>query len=81
MGCCRILVEKAGADGAANLPNGAFRTWCQKNPSKSASVIHGARADDALAKRFVTFALQAANDINGAIDFIKTYTDDRRVSG
>jgi hypothetical protein len=81
MECCRILVEKADNDGAANLPNGAFRTWCQHNPSKGASVIQDAQTGDALAKRFATFALQAANDIDSAIKFVKTYDDDRRLSG
>jgi hypothetical protein len=57
MECCKILVEKAGADGVANEPNGAFRSWCESNPSKGAKVIHHARVDDPLAKRFVTFAL------------------------
>jgi hypothetical protein len=34
-----------------------------------------------LPKQFVTFALQAANDIDGAIDLIQTHADDRRLSG
>ena len=81
MECCRILIEHAGADGAATQPNGAFRTWCQNNPSEGATVIREARAGDDLAKRFVTFALQAADDIDSAIDFVQSYADDRRVSG
>lgn len=81
MECCKSLVDKAGSDLAAGQPNGAFRMWCEHNPSKGASVIQEARADDALAKRFVTFALQAANDIDGAINFVETYADDRRLSG
>lgn len=60
MECCRILVEKAGTDLAANQPNGAFRTWCKNNPSQAATIIRDAQAGDALAKQFVTFALQAA---------------------
>lgn len=81
MECCRILIERAGADGAATQPNGAFRTWCQINPNEGTVVIRRARAGDDLAKRFVTFALQAANDIELAIDFVQSYTDDRRLSG
>jgi hypothetical protein len=81
MECCRILIEKAGADGAATQPNGAFRTWCHDNPNEGAAVIREARAGDELAKRFVTFALQAAADIDSAIDFVRSYADDRRVSG
>jgi len=81
MECCRILVEQAGADLAATQPNGAFRTWCRNNPKEGAVVIRGARAGDELAKRFVTFALEATKDIDLAIDFVQSYADDRRTSG
>jgi hypothetical protein len=81
MECFRILIEKAGSDLIANQPNDAFRKWCQNNPTKGASVVQDARAGDPLAKRFVTFALQAANDVDGAIEFVETYADDRRLSG
>lgn len=81
MECCRILIEQAGADGAATQPNAAFRTWCQNNPDKGVEVIRKARAGDELAKKFVTFALQAADDIDSAIDFVQSYADDRRISG
>lgn len=81
MGCCRILIERGGADFAAALPNGAFRAWCRSNPSEGAAVILNARAGDDLARRFVTFALHAAEDIDAAIDFVQSYTDDRRLSG
>ena len=81
MECCRILIEKGGSDLAANQPNGAFRTWCKNNPSQAATIIRDAQAGDVLAKQFVTFALQAANDIDGAIDLIQSYADDRRLSG
>lgn len=81
MECCRILVERAGADGAATLPNEAFRAWCQINPSEVGVVVHGAQIGDELAKRFVVFALQASNDIESAVYFVLSYTDDRRVSG
>jgi hypothetical protein len=81
MECCRILIEKAGNDLAANQPNVAFRTWCERNPSSGAIVIQDAQAGNVLAKRFVPFALQPTNDIDRAIDFVKTYDDDRRLSG
>ena len=81
MECCRILIEQAGADGAATQPNGAFLAWCQNNPNEGAVVIREARTGNELAKRFVTFALQAANDIDSAIDFVQSYVDDRQVFG
>lgn len=81
MECCRVLIEQAGSDVAAMQPNDAFRLWCQNNPDGGALVIREARAGDELAKRFVTFAMQAAGDIDSAIDFVRSYDDDRRVSG
>jgi hypothetical protein len=81
MECCRILIERGGNDLAANQPNGAFRTWCERNPRSGATVIQEAQAGNALAKGFLTFALQASNDIDSAINFVKTYDDDRRLSG
>lgn len=81
MECCRILIDLAGNDGAATEPNRAFCIWCQNNPDEGATVIRKAQAGDGLAKQFVTFALQAANDVNSAINFIGSYTDKRRLSG
>jgi hypothetical protein len=79
MECCRTLIERAGADGAAGQPNEAFRQWCVNNPAERAFVISGARSGEDLAKRFVTFALQAAGDVATAIDFVKSYDDERRL--
>jgi hypothetical protein len=80
MECCRILIEQAGSDGAASQPNGAFRKWCQNNPADSAAVVRQARSGDGLARRFVTFALQASEDVPEAVDFIQSFDDDRRLS-
>jgi hypothetical protein len=81
MECCRTLIERAGTDLAAGQPNDAFRLWCQNNPEQGASVIDSARTGDALANRFVTFALQARGDVTTAIDFIQSYDDERRLYG
>lgn len=81
MECCRILIERAGDDGAAYMPNGAFRQWCKGNPDSVADIIRDAKVGNELAKRFVTFALQGINDIETAIVFVRTYDDDRRPSG
>ena len=81
MECCRALIEQAGADGAAGQPNDAFRLWCQNNPAEGALVIGKARSGDDLAKRFVTFALQAAGNVELAIDFVQSYDDERRLFG
>ena len=81
MECCRILVERGGTALAAVQPNAAFRSWCQNHPDEGALVIGNAWAGDGLAKQFVTFALQATNDANSAIDFVQSFSDDRRLSG
>lgn len=81
MECCRALIEQAGADGAAALPNEAFRLWCQNNADQGALVISEARSEDDLAKQFVTFALQAAGNVELALDFVQSYDDERRLFG
>jgi hypothetical protein len=81
MECCRALIEQAGADGAAGQPNEAFRLWCQNNPAEGELIISKARSGDDLAKRFVTFALQAAGNVEIAVDFVQSYDDERRLFG
>jgi len=66
---------------ASNQPNGAFRLWCERNPSERSKLLDSAEAGDGLAREFLTFALQAANDPARAINFIKKCPDDRRLSG
>jgi hypothetical protein len=80
MECCHILIEKAGNDGAASQPNGAFRKWCQNNAADGAVVIREARSGDQLARKFVTFALQASENVQEAVDFVRSFDDDRRLS-
>ena len=80
MECCRILIEMAGADGAASQPNGAFRKWCQNNAADAELVVCEARSGDQLARKFVTFALQASENVQEAVDFVRSFDDDRRLS-
>jgi hypothetical protein len=81
MECCWKLIELAGEDGASGRPYEAFRLWCQNNPDEGAEVISGARAGDELPKRFTGAALQANGDVEQAISFVQSYSDDRRLSG
>lgn len=81
MACCRTLIERAGNDGVAHMPNGAFRQWCKRNLEDAAGVIRDAKAGDDLAMQFVTFALQGANDIETATEFVREYDDNRRLYG
>lgn len=81
MECCRVLVERGGNDLASNQPNVAFRKWCENNPSEGETVIASARNGDELARRFVTFALQASENVDEAVNFIAAFDDDRRLFG
>lgn len=81
MACCQTLIERAGNDGVAHMPNGAFRQWCKRNLEEAAGVIRNAKAGDDLAMQFVTFALQGANDIETATEFVREYDDNRRLYG
>lgn len=78
---CRALVEQAGPDGAARRPKDAFRIWCESNRAEADKVIGAARASDDLARGFLAFALQAADDADRAIEIVRAYDDDRRLSG
>jgi hypothetical protein len=68
-------------DGAARRPKNAFLSWCESNRAEANKVISEARAGDALARGFLAFALQAAGDPDQAIDFVRSYDDDRRPAG
>lgn len=81
MQCCQSLVEQAGADGAALRPKNAFLSWCGSNRVEANKVIGEARAGDPLARGFLASALQAVGDPDQAIDFVRSYDDDRRLAG
>jgi len=66
MACVEALVERGGADLAANYPNSAFREWCLRDASRAREVIATARAGDLLAGRYLTFALEALGDVSEA---------------
>jgi hypothetical protein len=76
-----LLVEKGGADLLANEPNGAFKRWCAADLTRAQSVIEVAKRGDELAKKFLTFALSANEDVSEAIGFVEGYSDSRRLSG
>lgn len=74
------LVSKAGQDLAANQPNAALKAWLAEDIQRSQAVIAKAEANEGLAVRHATFALQASNDIDRAMKWLDEYTDSRRVS-
>lgn len=56
------MVALGGDDGAANMPNGALKAWCAKDPARSEALIAVAGAGDARAVRALTFPLEALGD-------------------
>ncbi len=60
------LVTRGGNDGAANLPNAAFREWCKRAPHRSAVVVEAAIEGAPLANKFLIFALEASMDVTTA---------------
>lgn len=80
MRCVDALVLKAGADMAANLPNAAFRKWCEVDLDRASEVIELAKGGDELACKSLSFALNAGNLIEEARGFVENYTDERRLA-
>lgn len=81
MATCAALVDKAGPDLGAGLPNLAFEEWCRNHAQQAASVVRCARQGDPLSKRFLPFVLTGTKKIKAALDFAKNYDDDRRLAG
>jgi hypothetical protein len=79
MACVEALVNRGGEDMAANQPNVAFREWCKKVPQRARKVIKAACEGDELAKRHLTFALEAINAIAEARQIALAYDDVRRL--
>jgi hypothetical protein len=79
MQCIDSLVRQAGADGAAGSPNKAFQDWCKRDPKRARKVIKMARANKALAKSLLVFALIGANAIKDAQSLARKYNDVRRL--
>lgn len=55
----RVLVAKAGADGAAFLPNMAFREWCKKSSARAAAGLELIKRDPGLYTDVSAFILEA----------------------
>ncbi len=81
MRAVKALVEKGGNDGAANMPNGAFRAWCAKDPARARLVVEQADNGNTLAICHLAFALEALGDVALACATVAKYSDERRRSG
>lgn len=80
MVCVDALVIHGGEDMVATKPNAAFRTWCKKDLRRAREIIDAAQADDDLAIRHLTFALEAIHGITDARQIALLYNDSRRLS-
>jgi hypothetical protein len=74
------LVEKAGNDLAANQPNAAFLEWCKRDLSRAREIVEAAKQNDALASKFVGFALAAGDMAAAATEFVMEYSDERQLA-
>lgn len=63
MRCIDGLVIRGGQDLAANEPNAAFRTWCERAPLRAKEVIAAANEGHELACQYLSFALEAIEDL------------------
>lgn len=65
------LVTKAGADGAAGMPNLSLITWSQHNPDKAQNIVGGIKALDDLCLAHGVFAVLGLGDEGLAFDLIR----------
>lgn len=74
LGLVRILVLKAGSDGAAGMPNVSLVEWCKANPNEARLIVEGAISLDELCLSHCAFAMQALGDEGLAFELLK-HTD------
>lgn len=81
MKAVHVLVAKGANDMAAGSPNAAFREWCKVSPDRSTQVIDGAKNDDPVSLDCLTFALEAHELIDDAVNFATTEIGLRQRAG
>lgn len=64
------LVKKAGADGAAGMPNLSLVKWCKANPEKAKQIISGVVSLDQLCLAYCVFAVQGLVDLEIAYELL-----------
>lgn len=64
------LVDRAGNDGASNMPFVSFVRWCEKHPSQARKIVTGAKDGQEDCQRSCVFALQGLNDFGCLVDFV-----------
>lgn len=64
------LVKKAGADGAAGMPNLSLVKWSNANPEKAKHIVSGAMSLDPLCLTYCVFAIQGLGDLKIAYELL-----------
>lgn len=65
------LVEKAGSDGAAGMPNSSLITWSKNNPEKARDIINGIKELDDVCLTQGLFAVVGLGDEALTFDLIR----------
>lgn len=65
------LVEKAGSDGVAGMPNSSLITWSKNNPEKARDIINGIKELDGICLAHGLFAVVGLGDEALTFDLIR----------
>lgn len=74
------LVDRAGDNLASNQPNAAFRDWCAVEAGRSHQIVAMAKEGEPLASKLLTFALEAWNLVDEALELARECSDGRLLS-
>lgn len=77
----KILTDKAGADGAANMPNVALIEWCRVNPEKASSIVSDAINLDSNCLSTCHLAVQGLEDTTLALTLFSLEDRHLKVAG
>jgi hypothetical protein len=74
------MVERAGNDGAANMPNGAYRTWAASQQGRAHEGLALEAAGNPDAVKLLRFSLEAGPFVDSAIAMVEDTATLRRLS-
>ncbi|AXY40866.1 hypothetical protein [Halomonas sp. JS92-SW72] len=66
----QTLVDKAGSDGAAGMPNQSLVKWCKVNPEKAKQIVSEAKYLDKICLSHCVFAIQGLGDAELAFELL-----------
>jgi hypothetical protein len=80
-GFVEALVNKAGDDGAANMPNSSFIQWCASNPSEANKILEGAKDNKPDCLRSAVFALDGLKNFGNVVGFLRDESPELQAVG